>query len=57
MMELVKNDPDQFHMKQLRTLQRRVAEWHMNKLGYISESKASARSSHYLALAQDALKQ
>lgn len=56
MMELVKNDPDQFHMKQLRTLQRRVAEWHMNKLGYMSESKASARSSHYLALAQDALK-
>ncbi|MBL9028952.1 MAG: hypothetical protein JNK42_00565 [Caedimonas sp.] len=56
MMELVKNDPEHFHMKQLRTLQRRVAQWRMNNLGYVSESKAAARSTHYPGLAQNAQK-
>jgi hypothetical protein len=32
-------------MKQLRILQRRVDQWRMDNLGYVSESRAAAHSS------------
>jgi len=33
-------------MKQLRTLQRRVDQWRMDNLGYVSESRVAAHSNY-----------
>lgn len=52
--ELVEKDPDHFNMKQLRTLQYRVAAWRKNNLGYAAETRAAGRSIHYLGLASSA---
>ena len=50
---LIQEKPNQFNIKHLRTLQRRVSDWRKKQPGY-EQSTSKGRKNHFLSLALEA---
>jgi len=53
---LIKEDPEQFNLKQLRALQRRIADWRISQSAYEKSTRSDGKLTPFLSLAAAAAK-
>jgi len=56
LLELIKEDPEQFNLKQLRALQIRIAKWRITQSEYEKSKHSDGKFSAFLSLAVEAAK-